>query len=380
MYIYRNINKKNENNQINTEFKNFINNTFTQKIKQLNYDDNHIPFSLLKKFTAIIFALTLPYLAIEYFKQQKKENNDDNIRYDIIIPVKINDVNKLIQQAKYLKKNLNFDKMIIITPNTSNILTQNISSIIIDEDLLVPKENLIKLFNIRGINETDRIGWYEQQFLKMSYSRICKNDYYLLWDADTIPINKINMFDNGYPIFDIKTEHHQPYFNTIKLLLPSLKFSKFSYISEHMIIKTEFMKNLLEKIEKNNVIQGKNFWDKILMSIDKKDITQSGFSEFETYGSFVDTYYPNYYKHRKWSSKREMVKFFGKIDNLCQSDFDWLAKDFNSISFEKWDIFENNYYNFIKSPKIQKLCRPKRFFKYLGRIIKKYKYIIKKQN
>ena len=95
MYIYRNINKKNENNQINTEFKNFINNTFTQKIKQLNYDDNHIPFSLLKKFTAIIFALTLPYLAIEYFKQQKKENNDDNIRYDIIIPVKINDVNPL---------------------------------------------------------------------------------------------------------------------------------------------------------------------------------------------------------------------------------------------------------------------------------------------
>ena len=160
------------------------------------------------------------------------------------------------------------------------------------------------------------------------------------------------------------------------------------------------MKNLLEQIEKNTIIKGTNFWDKILMSIDKKDIIQSGFSEFETYGSFVDTYYPNYYKHREWSSKREMVNFFGKIDNLCQNDFDWLSKDFNSInifkkillkfyknserihfvyliSFEKWDRFENNYLNYIKSPRIQKLCRPKRFFKYYKRIIKKYKYIIK---
>ena len=373
MYI-----KKNENIQkLNIEFTNFINSYSIEKINQLNYDDNYISFLLLKKLMTIIFALTLPYFYIEYITKKKNENNDDNIKYDIIIPVNINDVNKLIKQTDYLKKCLNFDRMVIIAPNTSNFLTQNITSIIIDEDYLVPKENLIKLFNIRRINKTDRIGWYEQQFLKMSYSRICKNDYYLLWDADTIPIKKVNMFINGYPIFDIKSEHHQPYFNTIKLLLPNLRFSKFSYISEHMIIKTEFMKNLLEQIEKNTIIKGTNFWDKILMSIDKKDIIQSGFSEFETYGSFVDTYYPNYYKYREWSSKREMVKFFGKIDNLCQNDFDWLSKDFNSISFEKWDRFENNYLNYVKSPRIQKLCRPKRFFKYYKRIIKKYKYIIK---
>ena len=373
MYI-----KKNENIQkLNIEFTNFINSYSIEKINQLNYAHNHTSFLLLKKLMTIIFALTLPYFYIEYITKIKNENNDDNIKYDIIIPVNINDVNKLIKQTDYLKKCLNFDRMVIIAPNTSNFLTQNITSIIIDEDYLVPKENLIKLFNIRRINKTDRIGWYEQQFLKMSYSRICKNDYYLLWDADTIPIKKVNMFINGYPIFDIKSEHHQPYFNTIKLLLPNLRFSKFSYISEHMIIKTEFMKNLLEQIEKNTIIKGTNFWDKILMSIDKKDIIQSGFSEFETYGSFVDTYYPNYYKHREWSSKREMVNFFGKIDNLCQNDFDWLSKDFNSISFEKWDRFENNYLNYVKSPRIQKLCRPKRFFKYYKRIIKKYKYIIK---
>ena len=188
MYI-----KKNENIQkLNIEFTNFINSYSIEKINQLNYDDNYISFLLLKKLMTIIFALTLPYFYIEYIKKKKNENNDDNIKYDIIIPVNINDVNKLIKQTDYLKKCLNFDRMVIIAPNTSNYLTQNITSIIIDEDYLVPKKNLIKLFNIRGINKTDRIGWYEQQFLKMSYSRICKNDYYLLWDADTIPIKKVN--------------------------------------------------------------------------------------------------------------------------------------------------------------------------------------------
>ena len=221
--------------------------------------------------------------------------------------------------------------MIIIAPNTSNISIPNISSSIINEDFLVPNDEIIKIFNIRGINETNRIGWYEQQFLKMSYSLICKKEYYLIWDADTIPIKKVNMFENRYPIFDIKSEHHQPYFITIGHLLPNLRFSKFSYISEHMIIKTEFMKNLIEQIEKNTNIKGKNFWEKIIMSIDKKEIIHSGFSEFETYGSFVDTYYPNYYKHREWPSRRDMVKFYGHIDNLCKNDFDWLAKDFISI-------------------------------------------------
>ena len=130
MYI-----KKNENIQkLNIEFTNFINSYSIEKINQLNYDDNYISFLLLKKLMTIIFALTLPYFYIEYITKKKNENNDDNIKYDIIIPVNINDVNKLIKQTDYLKKCLNFDRMVIIAPNTSNFLTQNITSIIIDED------------------------------------------------------------------------------------------------------------------------------------------------------------------------------------------------------------------------------------------------------
>ena len=70
-----------------------------------------------------------------------------------------------------------------------------------EENLLVPKEKLKELFYEIGIENLNRTGWYEQQFLKMAYSRICNNEFYLIWDSDTFPIKPVNMFENSNPIF-----------------------------------------------------------------------------------------------------------------------------------------------------------------------------------
>ena len=242
---------------------------------------------------------------------------------------------------------------------------------------LVPKENLGSIFFKRGIIDTNRLGWYQQQFLKMGYSRICKNDYYLIWDSDTFPTKKIEMFENGTPIFDMKTEHHSAYFITMNHLFDNLHKSKYSYISEHMIIKTEFMKKLLDDIENNKKIPGKMFWEKILISIDKSDINKSGFSEFETYGSYVDTKFPNFYKHRKWNSKRDMTIFYGNISNMDENDFNWVSKDYDAITFEKRYKFDEQNFKYIKNLEIHKLYRSKKFFKFYKRIIKKYNKIKK---
>ena len=244
----------------------------------------------------------------------------------------------------------------------------------INENELVDKKDLINIFLKKGINNTNRVYWYYQQFLKMSFAKICDKDFYLLWDSDTIPIIPLKMFNKGFPIFDMTKEHHSPYFILLKQLIPNIKFSKYSYISEHMIIKTEFMKSLINEIENNNNIQGKNFWEKILLSIDNEVIIGSGFSEFETYGSFVDNYYKNYYKHRIWTSNRDMVKYFGNIDNLCNKDLIWLSKDYNAISFENWCVFGPENLKFLRKPETYNICRPKRFFKYYSRIKKKFKF------
>ena len=82
-----------------------------------------------------------------------------------------------MKHKELFKKYIAFENMILITPNCSNDLKEINNVVLINEDQLVPKDNLIKILNKRGIKEINRTGWYEQQFLKMSYSRICQKEY-----------------------------------------------------------------------------------------------------------------------------------------------------------------------------------------------------------
>ena len=79
-----------------------------------------------------------------------------------------------------------------------------------------------------------------------------------------------------------------------------------------------------------------------------------------------------------WYSKRDATRFFGNINNVCQQDLNWLSKDYNAITFEKWDKFEKQNLDLVTNKNLQKLSRPKRFFKYFKRIKKKYKTFIEK--
>ena len=75
-------------------------------------------------------------------------------------------------------------------------------------------------------------GWYYQQFLKMAYCNHCDNEYYLTWDADTIPLRPISMFhSSGAPYLFTKTEYMASYFKTLKNSSVSIK-------KVHMLIKT----------------------------------------------------------------------------------------------------------------------------------------------
>ena len=341
-----------------------------------NISNKIIFIKTTKKSIIIIFIIVfiIFHRFIKSYINQSVYSCTDNILYDIVIPVHEKDIKRILKYKPFIEKYIKFNKMIIITNNFENLndIDKSHSTKFIMEDNLIKKENIKNFFIDLGIKETNRTGWYLQQFLKMSYSEICENEYYLLWDSDTLPIRFINMFDKSNPIFDMKKEYHSPYFNTLVRLFPDINFSKLSYISEHMMIKTEYMKDLIKTIENNKNIPGKIYWEKILMAIDRKDIIKSGFSEFETYGSFVDTYYTNTYKHRRWASKRDMTNCYQTIDNVDIQDIRWLSKDYHAITFENWDKFNKNIFDFIKKVDFENICRPKRFFKYYKRIMKKF--------
>lgn len=180
-------------------------------------------------------------------------------------------------------------------------------------------------------------GWYYQQFLKMQYSFLCRDDYYLVWDGDTIPCKPFTMFheDGVTPFFDLKQEYHEEYFVTIGKLFPGMhKCIGPSFISEHMLIRCDIMRNLIEDILKNDTLKGESFFERIIRCIDVDKLVSNSFSEFETYGTYTCFQYLNSYRLRTWHSFRYAGNFFDP-DKISDSDYEWLSRDFDAVSFEK---------------------------------------------
>ena len=206
------------------------------------------------------------------------------------------------------------------------------------EDDLVKRQPVIDYIKARvsGIDEEllskVRCGWYYQQFLKMSFCKMCDEEYYLSWDMDTVPIRNIELFeDNDKPIFGMKNEHNPGYFITITNLLGISKQTDGSFISEHMLFRKDYMQKLIEKIDSSEV-SGDNYCDKIINAIDD-DYIALGFSEFETYGSFVLDRFPGSYVQKEFHSFRR-GSWFVNENELNEDDIKWLAGDYDAVTFE----------------------------------------------
>lgn len=205
------------------------------------------------------------------------------------------------------------------------------------------------LIDILGGRELPRgiTGWYYQQFLKIKYSELCKDEYYLVWDGDTVPCKPFSMFREGTdtPYLDLKTEYHEDYFITLQRLLPGMKKCiKKSFVAEHMLINTKIMRNMIHAMEDNTKVIGHYFWEKIVNAIEPEKLLSNSFSEFETYGTFVAFNYRDFYRLRDWHSFRYGGEFF-EMDSITEDDFQWLGRDFYAISFEKDHFVRDDHRN-----------------------------------
>lgn len=249
----------------------------------------------------------------------------------------------------------------------------------IDENNIIPFDEVHALIadrmkNILAGRELPRgiTGWYYQQFLKMQYALMCEDEYYMVWDGDTIPCKSVNMFqkETGKPYFDLKHELHEEYFETMATILPGFrKVIERSFISEHMLIKVDFMKELIKEIEANMNIPGTRFWEKIINAIPEEKIQSSAFSEFETYGTFVALRHSDAYALREWHSFRLGGEFFF-VDTISQKDYEWLAKDFDAISFEKGHFVREDNANLFDNPYYQEKLTPRQMLEAAQEVFK----------
>lgn len=197
-------------------------------------------------------------------------------------------------------------------------------------------------------------GWYYQQFLKMEYARKYNDEQYLVWDGDTIPCIPFSMYStDGIPYLDVKKEYHKEYFDTIRTIFPRTeKVIEPSFISEHMLIIGQIMRDVMDTIELNLELDGDVYWKKILHAIPADKIQSCGFSEFETYGTYVAYRHPTVYKLREWHSFRLGAHFFDPT-TICERDYEWLGRDFTAISFEKNQTIREDHRNIFDNPEYQ---------------------------
>jgi Family of unknown function (DUF6492) len=217
-------------------------------------------------------------------------------------------------------------------------LQKNYPVIPLDENDIIPDvhlQSIAEFIENAGQNRV-RAGWYFQQFLKMSACFLPGiSDYYLIWDADTIMLKPISFLnEKNQVLINPSSEYHLPYFDTYYKIIGKTRSVNFSFINEHFFVNNNYMKELITAIEEHATM-GRNWVWKIMTAIDKKYLSGSGFSEYETYGNFVNTVHPGSFALRPLKTIRYTSRKFGPIPN--KYDLYRLSLAYSYASFENWD-------------------------------------------
>lgn len=257
--------------------------------------------------------------------------------FDVIIPVAIKDAPFIRRTLNYVFQNLEGvgNVYIIASRKLFGVIkkrTKNIERcILLDEDTIVDGLSFFKLNSFLKQKGFKRTGWLFQQFLKLGFaqSSYCDKDYYLSWDADTIPLRKISFFDYEHPFFTRKGEFHKPYFDAIKRLLNMDKSVDFSFIAEHMLFNKAIVIQMLRDIELHN---DGTWLEAILSNVDFNE--PNCFSEFETYGTYCANRHKDLYHIRFLNTLRCGALIRGPF--ITPQIIDELSFDLDTVSLEIW--------------------------------------------
>ncbi len=287
------------------------------------------------------------------------------MKYNIVIPIIYTDIDLAKINIEYIYKYLEPNKIVIIGEKSLEKHFRSNRTIFMDEDLVYEGMTLESIKHLLAVKSGNlqRAGWYFQQFLKMAYAYACEEEYYLVWDADTIPLRKMSFFKHGKPCLDLKREFNKDYFVTLEKVLDLKRTINKSFICEHMLIKKNIMLKLIHEIEARYEIQ---YYEAIIKCIDKRIIDRSGFSEFETYGTYVVNKYKDVYVLR--NNKRSLRHGKRYLLEPNAENLEWAAKSYFTISFEKSDTISAWARFMVENKLIKKI--PLRIVVFIERIMK----------
>jgi hypothetical protein len=238
---------------------------------------------------------------------------------DLFIPVAPKDEKKLKFVIEYAKEYTEIKDIFICSPHTiTNKIQDSCINYINDKDVLdIPDKSFIGF----------RPNWTYQQFLKLFFSQ-SNSDYYFALDADTIIVNKLNLFDSaGKPIWYYGWEQNNfPYFLFNKKFFNLDKTLQHTGIGDLGLFNRNITKAFLDTT-------GFKTPESLLRHIGPKTNVLFHFSEYETYANFVDTYFNKLYTFKFLNQKN-----LGRDLNQGQ---DWTVEDIkNTIQMYKENKFD----------------------------------------
>ena len=182
----------------------------------------------------------------------------------------------------------------------------------------------------------NRYGWYLQQFIKLeAIRRHADCDRVVIWDADTVPLRPLGLFDvHGTPVFYPGKEHHQPYFDAIRTLLGLEKVVDFSFVAQCIPLTGKWAASFFAEIETKHGIP---WWQAILDNFEANE--GSGFSEYETLGTFVHHHFGPVTVKPQGLWSRNGYHHVASPSDLLNTDISQKEpmRGFDYIAFEDWN-------------------------------------------
>lgn len=256
-----------------------------------------------------------------------KSEPSSKTKIDILIPAIEKDLGTLPYVIDAARKQVKhpIGDILIIAPRKKKILELCLKKgcKFVDEDTVLPITK--KHINYRS-KKWERSGWLFQQLLKLSGDTLCKNDFYLVMDADTVLIRP-HIFRKGQKtVFYCRNWTQDEYYKAYYKLLKRKAASRLSFVTHYMLFEKSKLKQLKNKIEANHHV---SWHSAILKSINRTK--QFGFSEFETYGNFLYSSFPQGLIQKQALNKSLNVK----AGEISQSRIKELSRKYRSISFHK---------------------------------------------
>lgn len=275
--------------------------------------------------------------------------------YNVIIPVYWGNYEMIEWNIPFIRKNLGARKVVLIGPKSMGEQLPEMKGVeYIDGNTILEglsKESLAKIIDDvcekNGIPKGNRAGWYLQQFIKLGYATRCEDDYYVTWDMDTLPLNKIQFFDkDGKGYFFPSKENHTEYMDTLNTLLPGVfhKYSSdYSFVNSFTVFHTQTVKEIIGKVEGSSC-EGNYWWEKCMYAIAPNEINQSGFAEGEIFGNYAMEYHPELFSIRWMKQSRRSAKFISLRPN--EKQLAWAAKSYDVITLEPWNYKSDRWVRF----------------------------------